>query len=440
MDEKLNVLMITIDSQRADHLGSYGYGYDTSPTLDKLAAEGALAERLYCSAIPTHPSYTTLYTGQHAIRHKIVAHAGKNVLSREAPFLPEFFMEEGYNTCAADNLMRARLWFGRGYEFYLDSSIRRPLVVNVTCEDIHHRVLPWLRMHAGEPFFLFLHYWDPHYPFTPPPGYRHLFYAGGNPKDPDNHALDKWWDYPFGMIARDTWLRTPEGPITDPEYVRALYNQETRYLDDHLAELLGTVEDLGLTENTLVLAVADHGESMTEHGIFYEHHGLYDCVLHIPLIARLPGRIRPGLRLPQTLQMQDVAPTVLEAAGLPIPDEMDGISFWPLLTGETEEGGTDRVVSLESSWQSKWSLREAGYKFILSRVPDFYGNPMRELYDLGKDPREEKNIAEEEPKIAGAMEEELEAWIAQRLKELGEAQDPLVEHGISLLEGEWDGT
>jgi len=440
VDKKLNVVMITIDSQRADHLGCYGYPHATSPNVDKLAGEGALAEQFYCSAIPTHPSYTTLYTGQHAIRHKIVAHAGTNVLSREAPFLSEFFLDEGYNTCAADNLMRARLWFGRGYEFYLDSSIRRPLVVNVTCEDIDNRVLPWLRAHAGDPFFLFLHYWDPHYPFTPPSEYRHLFYDGDNPTDPDNHTLDEWWDYPFGMIARDTWLRTPEGPITDPEYVRALYNQETRYLDDNLANLLGTLDELGLTEDTLVLVVADHGESMTEHGVFYEHHGLYDCVLHIPLLARLPGRIPAGLRLPQTLQMQDVAPTVLDAAGLPIPPEMDGKSFWPLLTGETQEGGYDRVISLESSWQSKWSLRTDQYKFILSRVQDFYNNPMRELYDLQEDPQEEKNIAEEEPKIADEMEAELEAWIAERLKAQGDEKDPLLEHGISLLEGNWDGT
>lgn len=440
MEKKLNVLLITIDSLRADHLGCYGYPHEVSPTLDKIAAGGALAERLYCSSIPTHPSYTTLYTGQHAIRHKIVAHAGQKVLSREAPFLPEIFLEEGYNTCALDNLMRARPWFGRGYEFYIDSSIRRPLVVNVTCEDINRRAVQWLRTHSEEPFFLFLHYWDPHYPYTPPNEYRHRFYEGDNPTDPENRALAKWWNTPLGMIARETWLRTSDGPVTDPEYVRALYDQETRYLDDHLPELLDTLDELGLTETTLVLILADHGESMTDHGIFYEHHGLYDCVLRVPFLARLPGRIVPGLRLPQILQMQDVAPTLLAAAGLPVPREMDGRSFWPLLTGETDEGGYDRVISLESSWQSKWSLRTERHKLILSRFQDAYGNPMRELYDLEEDAREERNIAAESPGIADEMERQLEAWIAERLAFLGDEQDPLLEQGISLLEGNWDGT
>lgn len=440
MHKKPNVLLLTIDSLRADHLGCYGYRHDTSSHIDRLAAQGALAENFFCSAIPTHPSYTTLYTGQHAIRHKIVAHAGKNVLAREAPFLSELFLDAGYTTCAADNLMRNRLWFGRGYEYYIDSSLKRPLVINVTCEDLHARVVRWLRNHASEPFFLFLHYWDTHYPFTPPPSYRHLFYDGDNPTDPDNHSLDKWWDFPFGMIARDTWLRTPDGPITDPAYITALYDQEILYLDDHLPELLGTLDELGLTENTLVLLVADHGESLTEHGIFCEHYGLYDCVLHIPLVARFPGRIPPGLRLPQMLQHQDIAPTVLEAAGLTVPKEMDGRSMWPLLTGRTQEGGTSRVISLESSWQSKWSLRTQPYKFILSRVQDFCGNPMRELYDLEKDPKEEHNIADQEGATAREMEEELEGWIAGRLKAQGESQDPLLVHGISLLEGNWDGT
>jgi arylsulfatase A-like enzyme len=251
--------------------------------------------------------------------------------------------------------------------------------------------------------------------------------------------LDAWWEYPFGAIARDTWLRTPNGPITDPNYVTALYDQEIRYLDDHLTELLDTVDDLGLTDNTLVMLVADHGESMTEHGIFFEHHGLYDCVLHVPLIVRLPGIVSKGLRLPQTFQMQDIAPTILDAAGMTIPSDMDGKSLWPLLTGEKKGGGYDRVISLESSWQSKWSLRTNQYKFILSREQDFYNNPLRELYHLETDPHEEHNIAEQKKTIATDMEAELENWIANRLKELGRKQDPLIEHGISLLSKNWDG-
>jgi arylsulfatase len=436
MTDRPNILMITVDSLRADHLGCYGYRLDTSPRIDAFADEGTLLEQFVCSAIPTHPSYTTLYTGQHPIRHGIVAHAGKNVLAREAPMLSELLLEEGYVTCAADNLMRARLWFGRGYEFYLDSSVSLPLVVNVSCEDINRRAIQWLRTyHREQPFFLFLHYWDPHYPFVPPPAYGDLFYDGNDPNDPDIHDLEAWWNHPygFGAIARDTWARTAEGPVTDPEYMTALYDREIRYNDDGISRLLETVDELGLAENTLVVFVADHGESMAEHNVFYEHHGLYETTVHVPFIARWPGRIPAGRRVGRIHTHTDIAPTVLDAAGIPIPEEIDGRSFWGALTGERSESGYDRLVNLECSWQAKWSLRTERYKLILARQPDLYGTPMRELYDFVSDPEELHNLVDRQPDLAGRMEAELEEWISSRMRELGLDEDPLVAHGVSLV-------
>jgi arylsulfatase A-like enzyme len=111
---------------------------------------------------------------------------------------------------------------------------------------------------------------------------------------------------------------------------------------------------------------------------------------------------------------------------------MEGRSFWKLLTGEERVGGHDRVISLECTFQAKWSLRTDRYKYILAREPDFYGNPARELYDLVADPKEERNVAGDRPAVAAAMEAELEGWIAERLQQLGRDQDPLREHGVSL--------
>ena len=431
MDRKPNIVFIGVDTLRADHLSCYGYRHPTSPSIDALAAEGALGERLFCPAIPTHPSFTTLYTGQHPITHGIVSHGGKAQLSRETPVLPEVLMQAGYTTCAVDNLWRARSWFGRGYEFYIDPSVRRGLLIDVSCEEINSRAIPWLRSHTDEPFFLFLHYWDPHYPLHPPAAYRDLFYRG-NPFDPGNHSLEEWWQHPLGAMAKDTWLRRPQGLVTDADYVVAMYDQEIRYLDDSLAALLGTLDELKLAEDTLVMLVADHGTSLTEQGIFFEHHGLYDCTIHVPLIWRWPGRLPRGTRVPSLLHMNDVAPTLLEAVGLGIPEEMEGVSAWRLLTGEQPEGGHSQVVSLECTWQAKWSLRNDRYKFIVSRDAGLRGGPPRELYDLRADPGEVRNVAEARPDIAGAMEEELEGWIVRRLQNLGRRADPLREQGISL--------
>jgi arylsulfatase A-like enzyme len=431
MDRKPNIVLIGVDTLRADHLSCYGYRHNTSPRIDALAAEGALGEQLFCPGIPTHPSFTTLYTGQHPITHGIVSHGGKAQLARETPMLPELLLQAGYTTCAVDNLWRARSWFGRGYEFYIDPSVRRGLLIDVSCEEINSRAIPWLKSRTEQPFFLFLHYWDPHYPLHPLPQYRDLFYTG-NPYDRGNHSLEQWWQHPLGQMAKDTWLRGPGGLITDADYVVAMYDQEIRYLDDHIAALLGTLDELKLADDTLVMLVADHGTSLTEQGIFFEHHGLYDCTIHIPLIARWPGRVPAGTRVPSMLHMSDVAPTILEAAGIEMPEEMEGRSAWRLLTGETREGGHDHVISVECTWQAKWSLRTDRYKLIVARDPGLRGGPPRELYDLVADPGETKNLIEARADVAGRMEDQLEGWIARRLQELGRQADPLIEQGISL--------
>jgi arylsulfatase A-like enzyme len=429
--EKPNIVLIAADTLRADHLGCYGYVHPTSPRIDALASEGVLAERLFCPGIPTHPSFTTLATGQHPVRHGIVSHGGKAQLARQTPVLPELLLQAGYTTCAVDNLWRAKSWFGRGYEFYIDPSVRRGLLLSVSCEEMNDRAIPWLRQNRERPFFLFLHYWDPHYPLTPPPRYHHLFYEG-DPFDPENRSLETWWEDPLGSLAKDTWLRRPEGLITDVDYVTALYDQEIRYLDDGISDLLSVLDELELTETTLVVFLADHGTSLTKHGIFFEHHGLYDETIRIPLIFRWPGKLPRGARTPQMLHMSDVAPTILEAIGVPRPEDMEGKSAWPLFTREATEGGHRQVVSAECTWQAKWSLRTETHKLILSRDGGVHGGPRRELYDLRVDSAEERDVAESEPAVADSMEAELEEWIVRRLEETGRSQDPLIEQGISL--------
>jgi arylsulfatase A-like enzyme len=431
MRERPNVVLIVVDALRADHLSSHGYPRPTSPHLDALAASGALCESMYCAGIPTQPAFTTLHTGQHPMTHGIVSHGGAAELSKKTPTLADLFLAAGYTTCAVDNLLRERLWFGRGFEYYVDPSLRRILHLGVTAEEINARAIPWLRAHAAEPFFLFVHYWDPHTPYAPPEQDRALFYCG-DPTDPANTTLEAWWRHPFGLLARETWLHTPGGRITDAEYLVALYDGEIRHVDRGIAQLVGALDELGLAERTLVAVTADHGESMTEHGIFFEHHGLYESTVHVPFVARWPGRIAPGRRLTPLLQHHDVAPTLAEAAGLRVPATMEGKSRFKLLTGEREDPGREALVMVECTHQAKWALRAGRHKLILARGPDYYGSPPRELYDLEADPGETRNLVHAQPDRAAALEAQLEEWIARRVSELGRADDPLREQGISL--------
>jgi len=414
-------------------MSCYGYRHPTSPFIDSMASEGVLAERLFCPGLPTYPSYTSLYTAQHPLTHGILAHGSKAKLDRNAPFLPSTLLDAGYTTCAVDNLMHGRIWFGRGYEYYVDPSVRLSmLTMNVTCDQLNHRAIPWIRDHKDEPFFLFIHYWDPHWPFMPPREYQGMFYEGTNPTDPENKGLEPFWEHPLGAVARETWLRTPHGRITDPDYVSALYDQEIRYLDDGISRLIGALDEAGLSENTLVIFTGDHGESLTDHGIYFDHHGLYDCTLNVPFVARWPGRLPANVRVGPMVQVSDIAPTILEAVGISAPAAMEGRSFWKTLTGEGQQGGHDRIISVENTWQSSWSLRTDTHKLILSRDPDESRRPRLELYDLKADPEELRNIAGEQTELAKSMEEELESWIAERLRVLGKDSDPLLTTGPSM--------
>lgn len=439
----MNVLLIAIDTLRADHLGCYGYTRPTSPAIDRLATQGVVSTNFMASGIPTHPAFTSLFCGQHPIRHGVVAQGGDRELAAETPTLPQLFLERGYLTAAFDNLAGgSKAYFGRGFEVQVDSSKRRGCGLMVSCDEINARLLPFLRQcgKSGEPFFAFVHYWDPHTPYWAPPRYRSLFYSG----DPFDLAktLEPLYRHQLGQEWRTTWLkrvledtgRDPGATITDPGYIAALYDQEIRYADDGVAAVLETLARAKLADDTLVILLADHGECLTEHGIYFDHHGLYTENLNVPFIARLPGRVPAGTQAGALLQDQDVLPTLCEAAGLRVPEKLDGRSAWGVLTGQrSEEKLADCLVTEECSWQKKWALRDSRYHFIHALEPDWYGNPMRELYDLAADPRQTRNIAAEKPEIARELEGQLNGWIADRLKACGRTVDPLVETEITLL-------
>lgn len=380
-------------------------------------------------AIPTHPAFVTLNTGQYSITHGVVAHGASTPVPRSAPWLPKLMQNAGYTTCAIDNLADWRQGFGRGYEFYIDPAQKGVLPINCDNRAINQRAIPWLERYGRERFFLFVHYWDPHTPYLPPRAYRGLFYKG-NPCDPDNHSLDAMTRHPLGQTWRETWFNKLGGNITDAEYIRGLYDGEIRYCDEGVGALLGKLEGLGLSENTLVVFTSDHGELMYRHGIFFDHHGLYDGNLHVPFLMRIPSA--SPRRIPHLVAQVDLAPTILDLCGIPVPETMEGVSLAARARGASNEPVWDFVVSQECTWQMKWSIRTLTHKFILAREEDFYGTPMRELYDLTHDPHELSNIAETQPDTARNLENTLETWIADKMAKNGLTQDPLIAHGLTL--------
>jgi arylsulfatase len=228
MSTPRNVLLVFVDSLRADHLGCYGYHRATSPNLDRLAAESVVFDRFFASSVPTQPSFTTTYTGQYSITHGVVSHKGGNDIKPGTPWLPLLLRQAGFTTASFDCLPRYQSWFLHGFEYLVDSTFPGP-DDGYSCERLNTRVLPWLRCHSDERFFVGIHYWDPHTPYLPPEKYRHFY--EGDPTDPARNTLAPLADQYFSVMWRDWFAKLPEG-LCDAEYVVALYDGEVCHADE----------------------------------------------------------------------------------------------------------------------------------------------------------------------------------------------------------------
>jgi len=385
--------------------------------------------RLFATAVPTQPSFTTMYTGQTSITHGIISHKGDVELAERAPWLPSILRLAGMTTSAFCCLPRYKHWFIRGFEFVVDSTSRYE-DQGYTAEVLNSRALPWLREHADERFFMVVHYWDPHTPYLPPDRFR-TFYDGDptDPALPDTLApLRKQ----YFSVMWDPWFhKLPYQGIRDAEYIVSLYDGEVRHCDEAVGELLAALHESGHFEDTLVLLTSDHGELFYRHDVFFDHHGLYDGNIRCPLIVGLPGVTKPGSRAGEFAQHHDIAPTLLEVLDLDVPGAMEGLSLVPALDGR---GGPMRefVVSEECTWQKKWAIRTESEKLIVGLGPDLHQRPPRELYDLAADPDELHNVADSQPARADTLQKRLEAWIAELVARNGLAGDPLVAADITL--------
>lgn len=423
----MKIIFISLDTLRASRLGCYGYSKPTSPYMDQIASEGVLFEQAYAADIPTEVAHTSIFTGKIGLTTGVVSHGSEFThLPKSISWLPQILKNAGFTTAAVDNLYQLKEWFARGYRYYINSSGKLRHIDGRTINDL---AKPWIREHKDESFFLFLHYWDPHTPYLPPDKYISDFYAPDkDPYDPSNRSMEEAYNhiaYPFFKYHHYDLL----GPITDAEYYSALYDAEVRYLDDLLAELDGYLEELGIREETMLVLFGDHGESMTEHQIYWDHCGLYESTVHIPVIMRWPGMIPAGTRVEGLVQHADLMPTILEAAqiaasssggdnlerqALNIPSDLDGQSLWSSIRGESR-GTLDRVYLSECAWQAARGIRTEQYKYIRTYDGGPYIRPYHELYDLQRDPEEQMNLAVQLPEIANTFEQELGSWVDHKL-------------------------
>jgi len=276
----------------------------------------------------------------------------------------------------------------------------------LTAEEVTNRAIAWLRGEAGEPFFLWVHYWDPHMQYEPPPDLGTEFYPGDPTAGSGPRVVDEPYFEQFPRAGVEDWL----GDVRDPEWAKAMYAAELHSADAEIGRLLAAAEETARGE--LVVAVtADHGESLGEHGIYYGHRGLYEPQLRVPLIVHVPGA--PAQRSTERVSTLDVAPTLAELLGVELGERVSGASLAARVRDGAEVAAlADRVHVYENARNQGVAVRRGDWKLIvgLERDHPLYAGPPQ-LYDLAGDPGETRDVAAEHPERVAELTALLDPWL-----------------------------
>lgn len=411
---KPNIVLIGIDSLRADHMSVHGYGRNTTPHIAKFAEEGTLFENNFSPHIPTTSAYANMLTGLDCFRTQVVALRHQGEMHEGAVPLQKILKDAGYTTtCVGFSSPSVR-----EFDTYLDFSGWHPGPDGFShkAENLNEVTIPELERLAklDQPFFLFMRHMDPHSPYLPPPPFQRLFYHGDE-CDPSKTSMRPVMEFKPFCDYFASWM--PEG-ITDAAYEVAQYDGAVAYMDACIANVFTTLETLGLVENTIVVLTADHGETLDEHECWFDHHGTYDNTLHVPLIIRYPGKVPTGIRVNGYCRLIDIVPTVLDLAGIASDLSFDGASLMPMARGEMLTHDPE-IYFTECTWMRKHGWRTPEWKLIVALEPDFHFKPPIELYNLLSDPEENTNLADELPDVVAFLRGRMEQWIAKREAETG---------------------
>lgn len=429
MAKKPNVVLFGVDSLLATHMSCYGYHRLTTPYIDRFAESGTLFEKTYCPHVPTTSAYASMLTGLDVFSTQVVALRHQGGLRPEVKTLAEILRDEGYETTSIGFSGNPS---SRGFDNYLNYKAswgswaegRSP-----KAQSLNEVAIPELERMAGQdqPFFLFLRHMDPHSPYLPPEPYERMFYHGDE-CDPNNKSMEPVMTFKPFCDYFATWM--PPG-ITDKDYVIAQYDGAIAYMDACIQSIFNALEAMGIEEETIVILNGDHGETLYDHECWFDHHGIYDVTLHVPLIIRYPGNIPAGQRVPGFNQHKDLVPTILELAEIDAGIDFDGRSLIPMINNEVTSHESE-IYLTECTWMRKHGWRTPEWKLIRALEPDFHFKPSVELYNLIHDPDENENLADTHPDVVELLTERMNAWIAKREAETG-LENPI--HN----QGDWHG-
>lgn len=406
-----NVILIVLDQLRADQLHCYGNTRATSPNIDRLAERGVRFAKYFTVASWTSPSFGSLHTSLYASRHGVTLfwRPGMPLINKDTPTLAEDFRDHGYFTAAfVNNALAGKQLTGAGFDTYYEGY---QAAVNITqraglganayysAPATNQLVIPWLAKHQHQKFFLYIHYWEPHSPYNPPPE-DDIFKSDAYP-----WLTDTGYDVAHASLLRLAML----GDQKAIERLYQLYDGKIHYIDRYVGQVLDQVNALGLDKNTVVALTSDHGELMFSHPkdfLTADHRSLYDTDLHIPLIVAGPdipqGKVVSGLG-----SNIDTAPTLLDLAGVPPLSDAEGASLVPMIDGKNPDMNP-YIYSEEDVEIPERMVRSARYKLIKNL---WTGGV--QLFDLKQDPGELRNVAQANPSKVKALSARLAAWMRE---------------------------
>jgi len=379
-----NVILITLDTTRADRMGFMGSTRGLTPNLDKLARDSAVFTRAYSQAPYTPSSHATILSGTYAQYHQVFAFTMP--LAKTVPYLPEILGGNGYHTGAFVGSMAldpklSVPGYERGFDTYYsdfhpgpdEDGEKRYNTIEYRAGEVVKHAMGWLGKRPPGPFFVWIHMFDPHDPYDPPEPYK-------------------------------------------TRYAKALYDGEIAYMDSALGDLFRQLKAAGLYDRTLIAVTADHGESLGAHGEDQHAIFLYDETIHVPLVIKLPHGQAAGKRIENTVELADIMPTMLGALGIPVPDKVQGQSLLGFLQPDTPKG-----EAAASAWQDRPAYSEADYghlafgwaaiKSLRTEKYLYVEAPRRELYDQVNDPGEEHNLAQTSPAVADTLSAKLKDFL-----------------------------
>ncbi len=419
---RVNVVLITVDTLRADALSPYGGPRGRTPAAERLAREGLLFENAFCPMPQTRPSHASILTSQQPREHGVLNNA--TALGPQALTLTEVLKSHGYQTAGlvSVKLMDPSSGASQGFDEFSAPEAGAARTADETVTEAL-RYLDRVKA-SGSPFFLWLHLFDPHMPYAPPEQFRSV-------PDDGSPALEAEFSWPrLRELARQSDGALPQAVLAQG---KRLYQGEVSFQDHWIGQFLEHLDVTGLTERTLLVLTADHGECF-EHGVFFEHTDcLYDAAMRVPLILRFPGRLPAGIRDPRLVESVDIAPSVLDLVGLGAVGSFRGRSL--VNGGKRDATFFERPLYHEEAARNRpgrnEDIRSVGGQSVLPVHPERDWLAVRtlewklvslgdedELYRVAADPAEAQNLIRDRGGVAAELRQALRAWRARHPVEL----------------------